>query len=239
METINRFKKEKFKKVAILQSNYIPWKGYFDIISSVDEFIIYDEVQYTKNDWRNRNKIKTPFGVEWITIPIINKFGQSIRDVKAVGTIWKSKHWKTIVSNYKKTKHFPNISEWLEPIYHEKLGDSLNEINCVFIKSICDYLEINTKISYSWDYPSSGNKTERLLDICVQAGCNEYVSGPSAKSYLDEEIFTKNMINVSYFNYVGYREYPQKWGEFRHDVSILDLLFNCGRESYLYMKSSL
>jgi hypothetical protein len=126
------------KKGAILQSNYIPWKGYFDIISSVDEFIIYDEVQYTKNDWRNRNKIKTPLGVEWITIPIVNKFGQSIRDVKTDGTIWKFKHWKTIVSNYKKTKYFPSISEWLEPIYHEKLGDSLIEINYIFIKDfIC------------------------------------------------------------------------------------------------------
>lgn len=226
------------KKVAILQSNYIPWKGYFDIIASVDEFILYDDMQYTRRDWRNRNLIKTPRGVQWISVPVRvkGKFDQTIRETEIDGTDWAALHWKTIIQNYRKAPHFEEIAAIFEPLYLQNQYTHLSKLNRQLIEAICAYLGIFTKISNSWDYQLINGKTERLADICAQAGGTEYISGPSAKGYIDELHFTEKNIKLSWFEYTGYPEYPQLWGEFSHGVSILDLLFNCGKESYQYMK---
>ena len=126
------------KKLAILQSNYIPWKGYFDMINMVDEFIIYDCVQYTKNDWRNRNKIKTLNGVQWITIPVEQKeLSQKICDTKVCLPNWNKKHWQTIVTNYSKAPYFKAYKSVLEQLYLETDTLYLSEINVKFIKDIC------------------------------------------------------------------------------------------------------
>lgn len=227
------------KKVAILQSNYIPWKGYFDMIASVDEFILYDDMQYTRRDWRNRNQIKTPQGVQWLTVPVQvkGKYEQKIRETEIDATSqWEIAHWKTLEQNYKRSAHFEEIATWLRPIYLDVEHRLLSQLNRTLIEAICGYLGIGTRISNSWDYQLIDGKSERLASMCSQAAGTEYVSGPSAKGYVDEGVFAERGIGVTWFDYAGYPEYPQLWGEFAHGVTILDLLFNCGRETRHYMK---
>ena len=224
------------KKVAIIQSNYIPWKGYFDMIAYVNELILYDDMQFTKNDWRNRNKIKTPQGAKWISIPVGQNISRRIRDVLLTDILWQKKHWQTLESNYRRAPYFLDIAEWLGPVYVDQAHSTLSAVNRQLIEKICAYLGIRTKISNSWDYVLAEGKTERLVDLCQQAGATEYVSGPAASGYLDEKAFTENKIKLTWFDYSGYPEYPQLWGDYIHGVSILDLLFNCGKEAPLYMK---
>jgi hypothetical protein len=228
------------KKIAILQSNYIPWKGYFDLIASVDEFILFDDMQYSKGDWRNRNKIKTPNGAQWLTVPVKKKgkFGQKIKDVEIEPSDWQEQHWRSVVQNYKKARCFDEIALWLEPLYREIKYGNLSALNRVFIEAICDYLDIKTTISNSWDYHLIDGKTERLASLCEQAGGTEYVSGPSAKNYIIEDVFTASNIKLSWIDYSGYPEYQQLHGDFIHEVTILDLLFNHGKESKLKMRIS-
>jgi len=224
------------KKVAILQSNYIPWKGYFDLISAVDEFILYDDVQYTRRDWRNRNLIKTPQGIQWLTVPVQTKgkYDQKIRDVLIEDSDWASAHWKALQQNYRRASHFKEVACWLEPYYYEP-PIYLSKLNLLLIQEISRYLGIDTKISHSSDYTLLEGKTERLASLCKQAGATEYISGPSAKDYIVEGIFTHLDIKLTWFDYAHYPTYPQLWGEFTHGVTILDLLFNCGKDAPRYM----
>lgn len=226
------------KKVAILQSNYIPWKGYFDMLASVDEFILFDDMQYTRRDWRNRNQIKTPQGVQWLTVPVQvkGKYHQTIRETEINGTDWATSHWGALKQNYRKTAYFAEIASWLEPLYENASHSHLSPLNRQFIEAICQYLEIETAITNSWDYTLLDGKTERLADLCRQAGGTEYVSGPAAKDYVDEQIFIDMGIKLTWFDYAGYPEYPQQWEGFTHGVTILDLLFNCGKEAHRYMR---
>jgi hypothetical protein len=224
------------KKIAILQSNYIPWKGYFDMIAAVDEFILYDDVQFTKNDWRNRNIVKTPRGTEWISVPVGTDINRKIRDVNLTEHQWQKKHWKTIEVNYRRAPFFCDIANLLEPLYSDIRHESLTQLNRTFIEAICQYLDIRTKISYSWDYFLGEGKNERLLNLCKQSGAGHYISGPAAKNYLDEAAFKKAGVSVIWLDYANYPTYPQLWGEFTHNVSIVDLLFNCGKSAHRYMK---
>lgn len=226
------------KKVAIVQSNYIPWKGYFDLIAAVDEFILYDDMQYTRRDWRNRNKIKTAQGLQWLTIPVKvkGKYHQSIRETEIEGSQWAKHHWKALVQNYRTAPCFSEIADWLEPLYLSELPTHLSQLNRRLIEVVCAYLDIKTRISNSWDYPLSEGKTNRLTDLCVSAGGEEYISGPTAKDYIQETLFAERCITLTWFDYSKYPEYPQLWGEFTHGVSIFDLLFNCGKGSHQYMK---
>lgn len=226
------------KKVAIIQSNYIPWKGYFDMIAAVDEFILYDDMQYTRRDWRNRNQIKTPQGVQWLTIPVKAKgnYHQKIRQTEIDGTDWAATHWKALVQNYRRAPHFADIAEWLEPLYLKEASTHISQLNRRFIEAICNYLGIKTVITNSWDYTLLDGKTERLADLCMQAGGTTYISGPAAKEYIVEEVFADMGIKLTWFEYACYPEYPQLWGEFSHGVTILDLLFNCGKDSPRFMR---
>lgn len=226
------------KKIAIIQSNYIPWKGYFDMIAAADELIIFDDMQYTRRDWRNRNQIKTAQGVRWLTVPVQvkGKYYQTIKNTEIDGSLWVSTHWKTLVQNYHRSRYFDDIAAWLEPLYLRRTYTHLSDLNRQFIKAICDYLGIRTVITNSWDYNLIEGKAERLADLYVQAGGTEYISGPAAKSYIDEQLFIDRKIKLTWFNYANYPEYPQLWGEFVHGVSIVDLLFNCGNEAGSYMR---
>ena len=226
------------KKIAILQSNYIPWKGYFDLIAAVDEFILYDDMQYTRRDWRNRNKIKTPNGVKWLSVPVKvkGKYHQLIKETEIDGSDWAQSHWGSIKQSYLKTPHFKEIANWLEPLYVDNSYTHLSHLNCSFIEAICQYLQVNTVIKWSSDYTLIDGKTERLADLCVQAGGDEYISGPAAKDYVEAGIFDAANIKLTWFDYSGYPQYPQAWNEFVHEVSILDLLFNCGKKSAEYMR---
>lgn len=227
------------KKVAILQSNYIPWKGYFDLINMVDEFILYDDVQYTRRDWRNRNLIKTPEGTKWLTIPVEvkGKYTQRICDTRIVNTGWAKEHWKTIQTTYARAPQFRAFESFFGELYLNANQEYLSELNYCFLTAICGLLGIKTRITRSSDYALSDGKNERLIGLCLQAGANHYISGPAAKSYLDESEFAAANLSLSYIDYGGYPEYEQLYPPFEHGVTILDLIFCKGSEATQYMKS--
>ena len=225
------------KRVAIVQSNYIPWKGYFDLIGAVDEFILYDDMQYTKRDWRNRNRIKTPGGVQWLSVPVAVKgrFHQKINETEIIDDGWQKKHWNSLCHSYSKSPYFSEVSQWLEPLYFGNQPGNLSDLNRIFISAICDYLGITTKISTSSDYSLIDGKTERLASLCKQADADTYVSGPSARNYIDPVVFRDLNIDLQWFQYPEYLAYPQPWGNFVHQVTILDLLVSCGHRSPDFM----
>lgn len=228
------------KKIAILQSNYIPWKGYFDLINMVDEFVLYDEVQYTKNDWRNRNKIKTSQGIQWLTIPVRQgSLEQKIKDTKITDKKWNIKHWRTISQNYAKAKYFKEYKEIFEELYLGCDEEYLSQINHKFITVINEILQIKTKIRWSSEFELINGQTEKLLSICKQSNADIYLSGPAAKNYFDEELARTENITVEWMDYNGYPEYEQLNLPFEHGVSILDLIFNMGKEAKYYLKSNL
>ncbi|PKV49786.1 WbqC-like protein [Aquimarina sp. MAR_2010_214] len=226
------------KKIAISQSNYIPWKGYFDMINMVDVFVIYDEVQYTKNDWRNRNIVKTKKGTEWITIPVKHKsLDQRIDEIEVFLPKWNVKHWKTIQAIYGRAPFFKNYKERFEKLYLEIDTLMLSEINKKFILEICDILNIKTQIIDSKELFLVGDANERLIDACNKLEAKVYVSGPAAKSYIKNELFHENSIEIEWINYSGYKEYNQMSIPFEHGVSVLDLIFNEGEKANLFLKS--
>ena len=226
------------KKIAILQSNYIPWKGYFDMINMVDEFILYDEVQYTKNDWRNRNKIKTSQGVQWLTIPVRREnLEQKIEDIKITDKKWNVKHWRSLTQNYSKAKYFKEYKDIFEELYLNSNEEHLSQINYKFIVVICKILDIKTKIRHSTEFNLIDGQTERLLGICKDCNTDVYISGPAAKDYFDEALAKKENIKVEWMNYSNYPEYQQVFEPFEHGVTILDLIFNEGENATKFMKS--
>lgn len=229
----------KQKRIAIVQSNYIPWKGYFDMINSVDEFVVLDEVQFTKNDWRNRNRIKTRAGTQWISIPVRQeKLEQKISETRISDNRWSTKHWNTLVHNYSRAKNFDAYASSIENIYKEASAlERLSDINLLFIRKLCCLLGIATKISSCTDYDFGGDRISRLVGICRQTGANAYLSGPAAKAYLEENLFVAAGIKVEWMNYNDYPIYDQLFPPFEHSVTILDLLFNAGTKHNLYLKT--
>ena len=225
------------KTIAILQSNYIPWKGYFDLINAADEFVFYDTVQFTKNDWRNRNKIKTPQGVQWISVPVSHHFGQSIQETLIGDDRWSEKHWRTISQCYAKAPYFSEYKGVFQDLYTKMTEKHLSQVNYRFIREICDILGIRTRLSWSSDYAMIEGKTARLVDLCQQLGGTEYLSGPAAMDYLEDELFEEAGIKLSYIDYSGYPEYNQLYPPFEHGVSIIDLIFSEGPNAPKYMKS--
>jgi hypothetical protein len=225
-------------KVLITQSNYIPWKGYIDSIALVDKVVLYDEMQYTKRDWRNRNLIKTPEGLKWLTIPVEvkGKFEQKINETKISDKNWNISHLNQLKQNYKKSKCYHEVIDWIETLYLNCKFDFLSEINHYFLKEILEFLNINTPIIDSRNFEIHGDKTEKLVNICIEIGAKEYYTGPAAKSYLNEEIFINDNIKVNYLDYSGYKVYSQNYIGFEHGVSILDLFFNEGKNSRYYLK---
>jgi WbqC-like protein family len=224
------------KKVAILQSNYIPWKGYFDMIAMVDEFILYDDVQYTRSDWRNRNKIKTAKGLLWLTIPV-GKHYSKINETTISKPDWGHAHWATLKQAYGKAAHFKEYKDVFENFYLNTSEPYLSRVNYQLIKMVNSILKIDTKISWSSDYQLIEGKSERLVDLVQQAGGAEYISGPAAKVYLQEDLFAAANIKVTWMDYSGYPEYPQLYPPFEHGVSVLDLIFNMGSDSSNFLKS--
>lgn len=227
------------KKVAMVQSNYIPWKGYFDLINLVDEFILFDDMQYTRRNWRNRNRIKTPQGPMWLTIPVEVKgrYFQKINETAISDTTWNRWHWKTVVHNYSRAEYLHVYKGLFEDLYLGSSERYLSQVNYKFMVAICEILGINTRISWSTDYCLVQGKTERVLDLCKQAKATEYISGPTAKGYIDEELFQKEGILLRYADYSDYPEHRQLFPPFEHRVSIIDLIFNEGPDAKKYMKS--
>ena len=227
------------KKIAILQSNYIPWKGYFDLINMVDEFILYDDMQYTKRDWRNRNKIQSPQGLKWLSIPVEvkGKYYQKVNETKISEKDWGKKHWAMIKQNYSKASYFKEYKDVFEELYLNCEEEYLSKINYKFIVAICRILGISTKIRWSSEFELIDGQTEKLLGICKDCDADIYLSGPAAKDYFDNDLAKKENIKVEWMDYRGYEEYEQLHLPFEHGVSILDLIFNEGNNAMKFMKS--
>lgn len=226
------------KRIAIVQSSYIPWKGYFDLIRSVDEFVLYDDMQFTRRDWRSRNQIKTSNGLHWLSIPIDvkGKFDQKIKDSRVTDQGWSGKHWQTLRHAYGKAPYFKKYQASLETTYAKLASESqLSIINHDLIISMCEALGIDTPVTWSMDYPQAEGKSERLLSICKAANATHYLSGPAARDYMDVALFERNGVTVSFADYSNYKEYPQMHGSFEHAVSALDLLFNVGPDAGQYL----
>lgn len=226
-------------RVAIVQSNYIPWKGYFDLIAGVDVFVLYDDAQYTRRDWRNRNRIKTAQGVQWLTVPVhvTGRYLQPIREVVVSDPHWARTHWRTLTHHYGRAAGFAQIAPALEGLYREAAASQrLSEINHHFLTGINEMLGITTPFRWSTELELTGDRSERLLGMCRQLGADTYVSGPSARDYLDERLFQDAGIAVEWADYSGYTEYRQLHPPFDHHVSIVDLLLNEGTEARQFLK---
>lgn len=222
--------------ISILQSNYIPWRGYFDIIAKSDVFVIYDEVQYTKNDWRNRNLIKTSTGSNWLTIAVKqDSLNQKICDTKIFKHNWYKKHLGTLQANYAKAPYYKNYIDVFKSVY-ENVNDSLSDINKNFIQAICKILEIETKIIDSRELNLHGDKQEKLIQACKVLNADTYLSGPAAKDYIEVEKFERENITLEWMDYSNYKEYKQLSEPFDGGVSILDLIFNEGPNARSFLK---
>ena len=224
------------KKVVVLQSNYLPWKGYFDLIKQADLFIFYDDVKFTKNDWRNRNKIKTASGVEWITIPCGQNFKCLINEVEPRGKEWQSDHWRRIESTYSNCEGFQLYKDFFEEFYLAKTWNNLSVLNQYLITSIASrFLGLKTEFRNSTEFNLQGVKSARLIDLLKKADATEYISGPSAREYISEVEFAQANINLRWMDYSNYPIYRQQFPPFEHQVSIIDLLFNEGAEAIHYL----
>ncbi len=224
-------------RVAILQSNYIPWKGYFDLIRSCDEFILFDDMQYTRRDWRNRNRIKTPRGLCWLTIPVEVKgrYHQCIRDTRISDPGWARRHFQTLAHHYARTPYWQVYRDRLEALYLGCAETHLSRINHRFLAALCDWLGITTRITCSTDYTLLDGKTERLVDLCRQAAATHYRSGPAGRGYVDAAQFDQAGITLEWMDYAGYPKYPQLHPPFDHHVTVLDLILNVGPEAAAYL----
>jgi hypothetical protein len=225
-------------RALVTQSNYIPWKGYFDNMSLSDVFVTYDSVQFTKRDWRNRNQIKTPNGLAWLTIPVQvkGKFEQSVRETRVSDLDWSRKHLDSLRTNYRQAAGYSEMKDWLEALYRNCNSEWLSEINRYFLNEIASFLQIDIEFHSDTEFMISGDRTERLVSICKSLSATEYLTGPAAKNYMDEGKFLSEGIKINYSEYDGYPAYDQIHGEFTHQVSILDLILNTGSKAPNYLK---
>ena len=227
------------KTLVILQSNYIPWKGYFDLMAVADEFILFDEVQYTKNDWRNRNKIVLNGKLHWLTIPVAIPGRTLIRDVQTAGNEWPRIHQETIRQAYRKAPYFDWASPTLEEAYQQASTlKHLSQINALFLKSLAGLLGLSTPLVPSDEvYRTTDDPTARLIEICRSRGATHYVSGPAARAYIDQRRFEDAGIVLEYASYEGYPVYEQGNDAFEHGVSVVDLLMRVGSSARDHLKS--
>ena len=189
-------------KIAILQSNYIPWYGYFKIISEVDLFIFFDIAQYTKNDWRNRNRILVNNSPLWLTIPVGDNINRKITDVQLPSGTWRDKHIKSLTYAYLKAPYFHLIEKFILPIIDDRSIRTLSELNQNLITSVSrDIFELQTVFHSLREDMIHGSPSKRIAKIVESFGGTTYVSGPSASNYLDPNDFNEVDIILKYINY--------------------------------------
>ena len=222
------------KKIAILQPNYVPWKGVFDLISRVDVFVFYDDVQFTAKDWRSRNRIRTPHGDVWLTVPVLSKGLRNQRICDAVIdplSNWQTKHYKALKANYQKAGYFKGYEYLLEEIYLANKWSKIADLDIFATKLLAGAMGIKAEWHRSSALSQSGGKNgERAINLCKALGCDYFINGPSAKVFMDESLFLKNGIDLDYISY-SYPEYQQLHQPFVHEVTVLDVLFNCGPDA--------
>jgi hypothetical protein len=222
-------------KAAIIQPNYLPWKGYFDIIHDVDVFVFLDDVQYTRRDWRNRNRVKTPGGTKWISVPVLGGINQQIFEAKIdYSQDWRKNHKNTLHHCYASAPYYDSYCKDIFDIFRQRF-ETLSDLNLFSIKKIAHILEIGTEMVNSRDLFSGGAKDDKIIEICKRIGADSYLTGPAAKGYINEEKFSATKIDLLFKDYTGYPEYTQLWGDFEPAVSIVDVIFNCGEKTSDYI----
>lgn len=226
-------------KVAILQSNYIPWKGVFDMIEQVDKFVFFEDVDYTNRDWRTRNKVITSGESKWLTVPVKKMpRGTKIYEMSISNDgKWQKKHKSTIKQSYAKARYFKDYQWILDEIY-DPSWDKLSDFNIATTKLLCKVIGIECEFLNSKDLESKGVKDDKLIDICKAVGATTYLSGPAAKDYIVPSKFAKENIALDYIDYSHYPEYEQLHDGFDHYVSVLDVIFNCGPAAKDYIVKS-
>ena len=219
------------RRVAVVQSCYLPWRGYFDLIRSVDLFVFYDDVKYTKNDWRNRNVVKMRKAPVWLTIPIGKETTkQRICDVEIRSHHWQLKHWRTLNQCYGKCDFFDHYAPFFEDLYCRRTWKSLSELNQLLTRRLAEWLGIEVVFCDSRRFDLRGKKQERLLDLLTQLNATSYLSGPAATAYIDPSEFAQRNIELKFIDY-RYPEYPQGEPPFLPNVSVVDLIFRFGANS--------
>lgn len=224
--------------VAAIQSCYIPWRGYFDFIASVDVFVIYDDVQYSTGSWRNRNKVKAGGGLKWITVPVSQNLGMAIDQVTLGRSPkpWKDAHRRLLHDSLSAAPHFKDaLALWEDAIAHN--DTLLSALNVRLLKNICAYLGIATPFVNARDFELTGEKTARLIQLLTKMKATCYVSGPAAQAYIETSAFIDNRIGLHYKSY-DYPPYPQLGGGFEPAVTVLDLIANLGPESRNFIRST-
>lgn len=228
--------------LVVMQPTYLPWAGYFDLIDQSDLFMLYDDVQFEKQSWQQRNRIKTPLGKQWLTVPVYQSSAQRITDVRIVQTNtssdWRRKHWKSLVMNYQKAPFWSSYGSLLEEAYREEWRQ-LAELNIHLIRRICEWLGLFPKFvrASELSYPASINKADRLIAFCKMFEADVYLSPAGSRSYLEsDEPFQKNKISLVFQHY-EHPEYPQLYGEFTSHLSVLDLLMNTGPQALDIIRS--
>lgn len=223
-------------KVGIIQPNYIPWRGHFDFIRQVDTFIFYDDVQYTKRDWRNRNKVRMLSGESiWITVPVNARRDTLIMDALIDNSEdWQQKHLSVLKHNYGKT---PFFGDYIGPLEATLRGDhkSISDLDVALCEQICPWLEIEAKTLRASTLQCTGSKDQRLIDLVKKIGGTSYLSGPAAKSYIQPDLWQEAGIELEFMTYPDYPEYEQIAPGFEPAVSILDLLFMVGPDAPRYI----
>lgn len=232
------------RTVVITQSNYLPWRGYFDMLRSADEVILLDSVQYTRRDWRNRNLIKTASGCVWLTVPVEVKgrYHQAVDETRVSDVTWAESHRRTIDLAYRRAAHYADVAAWFDPLLAGLSAQPmLSQINETLLRAICERLGLTMPIRRCTDLLDREamrtlDPTERLVQLALAAGADRYLSGPAAMAYLDVSAFTARGVSVDWMSYDGYPEYPQLWGAFEPRVSVIDLMFNTGPDAANFLR---
>lgn len=228
--------------VVVLQPSYIPWRGYFDQIRRADLFIFYNDVQYDKHGWRNRNQIKTAQGKQWLTIPVHSKGateGLLLNQVKIDWSKpWTKNHIQALTFAYKKSPHFASYALWLDSVY-DRRDDLLADFTIWLTIEIARQIGItHTQFMRSSEIPNiTWQKTDRLIQILQYVGAKHYISGPTARAYIESEKFDAAGITLECIEY-NYSEYPQLYPPYDPNVSILDLMFMTGDRACEYFPSN-
>jgi len=216
--------------VAIHQPQYLPWSGYFYKMDRADVFCYLDNVQYKKNEWQNRNRIKTARGWQWVTVPVHYRFGQKINEVTIDNTApWANRHLQALISNYGKTPFFSMMMDIFREIYFKE-WNLLSDLNMATAEAIKRALGVTTKTVIASALNTSEEPTQRLIDICRKLCGDTYLSGPDGANYMDLERFRTSGIKVV-FSPFHPPHYPQHFSDFVPSLSAVDLLFNCGPQS--------
>jgi len=222
--------------ITIHQPQYLPWLGYLDKIDKADVFVLLDNIQFKKNEWQNRNRIKTAQGCQWITVPVLYRFPEKINEVRINNkATWSRKHLQALITNYSKSTYFDNYRSFFEDIFNRN-WDRLVDINIEIIKFLINAFEIKTRLVMASDLKLREGSTERLIDICETLNGNTYLAGKDGNKYMDLELFGRKGIEVIFQDF-KHPVYNQLFGDFEPFMSAIDLLFNCGDNSINILRS--